>query len=626
MDAPPDVTGTSEARAKVGDVLAQRWELREVLGAGALGRVFLAWDRERRQTCALKLFDGAAPPPEAFRRYGEALRSAAAVAHPALVSLQTPVVAGGPRFVVGEALKGVDLEGLLTREGPVPWSRAAEIASICADALAAVHEATGLAHRALKPGNVWITEASQVRLLDFGIADLALTPAAPRAGGVFVEYRAPEQIEGGPGDARSDVFTLAVLLFELIGGVHPFTGSSAFKAAHRTLQSPPELTADGVPALARPLLARALARRPEERFASAREFLRALTVVRQSVGSAAPRAAAAKSEPVADEANIPPPVPDSTTQIRVPVPRTRPPVAAPARGPDSASAFAAPLAPNTADVPVAGEPVLLGQGIDRPIAARPATAKPAPLESLPRVEPEASTERDARRPAAPETTLALPRLDATPRRPDVPDEDAATTAMPVLKPRSGSGGGSPAPVLSDMPTQADADSDEMTVAMPERRPRPDEATVADATFDQYQDMSARPAARTVESTFVLTDAADVGRAAPRPDEATLALSGVHPALGRPGARESTAVLPDSTDMPQWSHHQQGRRADSPEEATQMVANLGAQVRAAAARQPTTPPTPQPPAEASWLSPRGLIAVNIVLGALILAALIVLLAR
>ncbi|MCY1061375.1 serine/threonine protein kinase [Nannocystis sp. SCPEA4] len=618
MDAPSDVTGTSEARAKVGDVLAQRWELREVLGAGALGRVFLAWDRERRQTCALKLFDGAAPPPEAFRRYGEALRSVAAVAHPALASLQAPVVAGGPRFVVGEALKGVDLEGLRTREGPVPWSRAAEIASVCADALAAVHEATGLAHRALKPGNVWITEASQVRLLDLGIAELALTPAAPRAGGIFVEYRAPEQIEGGPGDARSDVFTLAVLLFELLSGVHPFTGSSAFKAAHRTLQSPPELTADSVQALARPLLARALARRPEERFASAREFLRALTVVRQSVGSAAPRAAAAKSEPVADETTIPPPVPDSTTQIRVPVPRTRPPVAAPARGPDSASSFAAPLAPNTADVPVAGEPVLLGQGIDRPILARPATAKPAPLEPLPRVEPEASTERDARRPAAPETTLALPRLDATPRRPDAPDEDAATTALPVLRPR--------AHVLPDMPTQADADSDEMTVAMPERRPRSDEATVADDTIHHCQDMSARPAARTVESTFVLTDAADVGRAAPRPDEATLALSGAHPALGRPGAREPTAVLPDPTDMPQWSRHPQGRRADSPEEATQMVANLGAQVRAAA-RQPTAPPAPQaPPAEASWLSPRGLIAVNIVLGALILAALIVLLAR
>nr|WP_263429194.1 serine/threonine protein kinase [Nannocystis pusilla] len=570
--------------------------MREVLGAGPLGRVFLAWDRERRQTCALKLFDGAVPPPEAFRRYGEALRAAAGVAHPALVSLQAPVVAGGPRFVVGEALKGVDLEGLRSREGPVAWSRAAEIAGACADALAAVHEATGLAHRALKPGNVWITEASQVRLLDFGIAELALTPAAPRAGGVFVEYRAPEQIEGGPGDARSDVFTLAVLLFELIAGVPPFSGPSAFKAAHRTLQSPPELTAEGVPAPARPLLARALARRPEERFAGAREFLRALTVVRQSVGAITPRAAAAKSEPVADEATVPPPVPDSTTQIRIPVARPRPPTAAPPRGPDSASSFAAPLAPNTAEAPPAGEPALLGHGIDPPVATGPATAKPAPLEPLPdapaqaigppRVEPEASTERDVRRPAAPEATLALPRFDAAPRRPETFDEDAATTALPVLAPRSGSA----APVLPDRPRQADAD--ERTVAMPERRPRADEAAVADGDFfKRNHDMSARPGARAVESTVVLADATHVDRAAPRLDQATLAMSGVHPAHGRPGPGESTAGLPGLMDMPQG------------------------------ARQPQAPPE-----EASLVSPRGLIAVNVVLGALILAALVVLLAR
>jgi hypothetical protein len=185
-------------------------------------------------------------------------------------------------------------------------------------------------------------------------------------------------------------------------------------------------------------------------------------------------------------------------------------------------------------------------------------------------------------------TLALPRFDAAPRRPDNFDEDAATTAIPVLAPR----GGPAAPVPWNRPTQADADADERTVAMPERRPRADEATVADGDlFKRDHDMSARPGARAVESTFVLTDAADVDRAAPRPDEATLAMSGAQPALGRPGPGESTAGLPGLTNMTQG------------------------------ARQPQAPPE-----EASLVSPRGLIAVNVVLGALILAALVVLLAR
>ena len=664
------VTSTGEARAKVGDVLAERWELRELVGAGGLGRVFFAWDRERRQTCALKLFDGAAPPAEAFRRYSEALRSAAAVAHPALVVSQTPAAAGGPRFVVGEALKGFDLDGLRARGGPVHWSRAAEIVSGCADALAAVHEATGLAHRALKPGNVWITEASQVRVLDLGIAELAVTSVAPRPGGVFVEYRAPEQVEGGPGDARSDVFTLAVLLFEMATGVHPFTGVSTFKAAHRALQSAPELTTAGLPTQARPLLARALARRPEERFAGARELVRALTIVRQSVGSAVPRATAAKHEPAADEPAAAPPVVDSTTQIRIPVQRLRPPITAPVGGLNKDSAFAAPVAPATADAPASpasDEPALLGFGDDPPAAsARRAPAKPPPSEvhgaglprgggserdpprpaepettmALPEVrgvgqsrgdgserdsrrpaEPETTmalpevrgagqsrrdgSERDPPRPAEPETTMALPELDRAPGRPSAGDEDAATIALPTLRPRAGREDSAHGD--SNMSSGTDGVSDEMTVAMPGRRPR--DRSVSD-------DMSERTVAVATDRTLAPTGADDrSGRPAPRPGESTLALSGSHPVLTRAG--ESPAPHPASSNMPLRTSG-----IDSPEESTQVVTNLGEQVVAAAARSRTTPPA----AESSWISPRALITLNVVLGALILAAIIVLLLR
>ncbi|WAS94338.1 serine/threonine-protein kinase [Nannocystis punicea] len=702
----PVVTGTGEARAKVGDVLGGRWELRESIGAGGLGRVFGAWDRERRQTCAIKLFDAAAAvPAEAFRRYTEALRGAAAVSHPAVVLPQTPVVAGGPRFAVGEWLKGVDLDGLRSRGGAVQWSRAAEIVSTCADALAVVHEATGLAHRALKPGNVWICENSQVRLLDLGIAELAVSPVAPRAGGVFVEYRAPEQLEGHGGDARSDVFTLAVLLFELTTGVHPFAGQSAFKAAHRALQSTPDPSTEGLPAQAQPLLTRALARRPEDRHASAREFLRALTIVRQSVGGTAPRAAATAPANAADADDGPaPPVADSTTQLRIPVPRQKPPSApaeAPVRGAGEAPAFAAPVAPATAEppnTPATDEPALLGRSAASPgkpprgagleasrerDARRPATATPSSSASTkvsPRTGPSErdvrqaaaksrpepnyvpgppdlptdwiTTERDFRRPSVPESTMALPDPGDLSKKPGLPAQKVAAAERDVRRPsvpETTLALSEPAPsperpslpahwvtterdlrrpaapeatlALSEPPLRAPAiDEDAATTAIPSLNPRPAKSVP--------QDMSADPQAD--EPTRALLRSGPRGSGGPangRDAPAGLGPGGTV-VLDRGGPRpvESTIALPDPKDMPPRAPRD---GADAPEEPTQMVTNLAEQVRAAQARRQaevsreTVLPTPT---AKPWLSPRGLVVFNLALGALILAALAVLLTR
>lgn len=527
VDARSVVTDASEARAKVGDVLGERWELRGPASGGGLGQVFLAWDRERRQTCALKLFDAAAVSSEAFRRYTEALRSAAAVSHPAVVLPQTPVVAGGPRFAVGEWVAGADLDTLRASGGPLQWSRAAEIVSTCADALATVHESTGLAHRALKPGNVRITESSQVRLLDLGIAELAVSPVAPRPGGAFVDYRAPEQIEGQAGDARSDVFTLAVLLFEATTGVHPFTASSAFKAAHRALQSTPDLSTAGLPAQARPLLTRALARRPEERHANAREFLRALTLVRQSVGGMAPRATAGDNAPTAEPADEPAPVADPTTQLRIPVARPKPPIAAPespARGPNRDAAFAAPVAPATADSPPAAhEPELLGSGADRPIAARPPeTSKPA-RESLQQLDtgrlvtPEPSTERDARRPATPEPTMGLPEPAKMSRRAGPTERDSRQAAPKAARTR---------PEPNTVPAPQDLPAEWITTERDFRRPSPPrETTVA---LPLAGELSEKPGRRTPQSTGGLSQKPG------RPAESAVALPLSDEMSSRPG--------------------------------------------------------------------------------------------
>ncbi|MCY1072642.1 protein kinase [Nannocystis sp. RBIL2] len=564
------VTDASEARAKVGDVLGERWELRGPAGGGGLGQVFLAWDRERRQTCALKLFDAAAVSSEAFRRYTEALRSAAAVSHPAVVLPQTPVVAGGPRFAVGEWVAGADLDTLRASGGPLQWSRAAEIVSTCADALAAVHEATGLAHRALKPGNVRITESSQVRLLDLGIAEIAVSPVAPRPGGAFVDYRAPEQIEGQAGDARSDVFTLAVLLFEATTGVHPFTASSAFKAAHRALQSTPDLSTAGLPAQARPLLTRALARRPEERHANAREFLRALTLVRQSVGGMAPRATAGDNAPTAEPADEPAPVADPTTQLRIPVARPKPPIAAaesPVRGPNRDAAFAAPVAPATADSPpAADEPELLGSGTDRPIPAQPPAANKPTRESLQQLDtgrlvtPEPSTERDARRPASPELTMQLPEPAKVPRRSGSAERDSRQAAPKAARTR---------PEPNTVPAPQDLPAEWITTERDFRRPSPArEATVA---LPLSGELSEKPGRRTAHATDR------------PPAESTVALPLSGELSSKPGTTVPERRRPTSPDKtaPQASSEDPSRQPALPADWTTTARD---------GRRPTAPET------------------------------------
>ena len=288
------------ATMQIGDIIASRFELREALGGGGLGRVFRAFDDKELREVAVKVLDPARCPADALRRYETLLASAARVKHPAIASQRFLAPAGGPPLVVGELLGGEDLDALRGRLGPLPWQSACEIVAVCAEALAALSTATGAAHRALKPGNIRVREDGEVRVLDFGIAELGVQAAAPR-GPVYVEYRAPEQLEGAAGDARSDVFALGVLLFEMVTGVHPFSGPSTFKVMHRVLLQaaprPSELDPPrSVPATVEALLVRALARRPADRLADAAELGRVLSLLRR--GSAAEPAPAVARRPV----------------------------------------------------------------------------------------------------------------------------------------------------------------------------------------------------------------------------------------------------------------------------------------------------------------------------------------
>ena len=283
---------------KVGETLAGRYELRQVLSSGRC-TLFIAHDRREARPVAVKVFDTAHVSPDDLRRYADRLAAGTTVSHPAVVIPRVQIaVSESPPFVVGEVLQGEDLGGLCAHLKVVPWARALEIARGCADGLVALAAATGAAHRALRPGNVWITASGQIQILDFGIAELGAPPVRPRLNGVFVEYRAPEQLEGAPGDARSDVFSMGVLLFEMVTGAHPFSGPSAAAVAIKLLTQPPPTPSQLAPHIQLPvklaeLIVRALSRRPKDRFADAASMageLAALLPAAASVEAAVPPA------------------------------------------------------------------------------------------------------------------------------------------------------------------------------------------------------------------------------------------------------------------------------------------------------------------------------------------------
>lgn len=278
---------------KIGDTLAGRYEVRATLGAGGLGEVFVSRDTRSQRDVAVKVFDPTRCPADRLAAMATLLAAASRVDHPALVLPKIQVgLSERPPFVVSELIPGEDLAALLAREKCVPWQRALALVLTCVEGLAAAAKATGRPHGALKPGNIRVTPNGEARVLDYGIGELgAAEPPRPRSDGNFAEYRAPEQIQGAPLDARTDVFALGVLLFELLTGVHPFTGSTAHKAMWKvsmpTLSvQPSELApATPLPSQVEKLLVRALARAPADRFRELTDMAHHLALVLRSPGT-----------------------------------------------------------------------------------------------------------------------------------------------------------------------------------------------------------------------------------------------------------------------------------------------------------------------------------------------------
>jgi serine/threonine protein kinase len=266
------------------------YEILEPLGTGGMGEVYGARDSRLGRSVAIKVLPGHLSTDERLRqRFEREARALAALSHPHICTLHDIGHENGVSFLVMERLEGETLVARLTR-GPLPPAEAARLGTEIADALHQAHR-RGVVHRDLKPANVMLTGGG-VKLLDFGLAvaplDLPGTPAGgpteltrsqplTTAGTILgtVPYMAPEQLEGREADARTDIFALGSVLYEMVAGRRAFGGGSPASVIAAILTAePPRLATihPHVPAALERAVTRCLAKDPEARWQSARDL------------------------------------------------------------------------------------------------------------------------------------------------------------------------------------------------------------------------------------------------------------------------------------------------------------------------------------------------------------------
>ena len=249
-----------------------------ILARGGMGDVYRATDPRLGRDVALKTLPRAEPDDgQAVGRFLQEARITASLDHPNIVRVFDVGMSNGRPYLVSELLEGETLRGPIGR-GPVATADARAIAAALASGLVAAH-ARGLVHRDLKPENIFVTRAGTAKILDFGIAKLAQDPALPRGlatlTGVILGtagYLAPEQIKGDPVDARTDLFALGSILFELMTGQRAFAREHTIDTLHAIVHDePPDLLPRDIALTA--IVRRLLAKAPEGRFQSAADLL-----------------------------------------------------------------------------------------------------------------------------------------------------------------------------------------------------------------------------------------------------------------------------------------------------------------------------------------------------------------
>jgi eukaryotic-like serine/threonine-protein kinase len=262
----------------VGEVLADRYELEQLVGSGGMSTVYRARDRVLERTVALKvLHQRLTDETEYVERFRREARMVAGLSHPNIVTVIDRGDHDGRPFIVFEFIDGENLKQLVDRIGPLAVERALELAIQVARGLAFAH-AKGFVHRDVKPQNVLLNGNGEAKVTDFGIArSLDVKQGVTLTGTVLgtSDYISPEQAQGRQVDEHSDVYSLGVVLYELLTGELPFSGDNFVSVAMQHINvvpAPASLSRPEVPARVDAAIEKALAKEPEDRFASMSDF------------------------------------------------------------------------------------------------------------------------------------------------------------------------------------------------------------------------------------------------------------------------------------------------------------------------------------------------------------------
>ncbi len=266
----------------IGKTIANRYEIISQTGVGGMATVYTARDNVLNRKVAIKVLKYEFTTDEEFiKRFNSEAQAAASLTHPNIVSIYDVGNEDGIYYIVMELVRGKTLKQIITEEGALPWKWSVNIAMQIASALETAHK-NNIVHRDIKPHNIIITEDGVAKVTDFGIAKAVSNSTITAFGTTIgsVHYFSPEQAKGGYTDAKSDIYSLGVVMYEMLTGRVPFDSDTSVSVALKHMQEPPvppmEIN-DNIPQAVNDIILKAMEKEPMARYQTATAMMRDLS-------------------------------------------------------------------------------------------------------------------------------------------------------------------------------------------------------------------------------------------------------------------------------------------------------------------------------------------------------------